>query len=183
MQRLHLNTFRDEVTAMMREAAERAKVDLLPVDIAFSVRGDFVVANALIAPPENVPVEEADKIFLVYLSFPADHDLSKKIPSGCYTVERVPDQKNPRARVVNLEGEPVLQLPLNVIKTELPPGYGWEQSSASAAEPITNAQAIIEQQQASLYRNLVIQAHGIICYPGAGVWYWTWVIIVVVVAA
>lgn len=178
MQQLDLDTFRDELTTLMGEAARQAQIELLPNDIAFSVRGDCVVANALIAPPENVPIEQADKMFLVYLSFPADHDLAKKVPSGCYTVERVPDQKSPRARLVNLEGKPVLELPLNIIKTELPPQYGWEQSSTPTKEPITIAQAIIEQSQESLYRDTAIVVHGVICYPNDGVWYWTWIRII-----
>jgi len=123
-------------------------------------------AHALIAPPENVPIEQADKLFLVYLSFPADQDLAKKVPSGFYTIERMPDQPILRARVVNLEGKPVLELPLNIIKTEYSPEYaseyGWGKSNIPRKEPITSAQALIEQSQIPLYRDIVIQAHGIL---------------------
>jgi hypothetical protein len=179
MQTLDLDAFRDELTSLMQEAAKQARVELLPGDIAFSVRGDCVIANALIAPPENVPMEEADKIFLLYLSLPPDNDLSTKIPTGCYVVERVPDQKSPRARVVNLEGAPVLEVPLNVIKTELPPEYGWGTGTPTRV-PVTHSQAIIEQSRETLYRVTVLQGHGTICYPDDGVWYWTWIVIVVI---
>lgn len=71
---LDLDSFRGELATLMADAARQAKVEPLPNDIAFSVRGDYVVVNELIAPPENVPIEEADKLLLLYLSFPQDND-------------------------------------------------------------------------------------------------------------
>lgn len=171
-------TFRTQISSLMTDAAHEAKVELLPNDVAFSIRGDYVIANALIAPPENVPIEEADKLFLLYLSFPRDHEISKTIPTGFYVVERMPDQKNPRARIVNVEGKAVLEVPLNVIRSEYPAGQGWEGSYTLTKEPVTHNQAILEQSQAMLYRDIVLQGHGTICYPRAGVWYWIWIVIV-----
>jgi hypothetical protein len=69
-----LDTFRSELATLMADAARQAKVDLLPNGIAFSFQSDCVVVNELIAPPENVPIEEADKLFLHHLSFPQDND-------------------------------------------------------------------------------------------------------------
>ena len=183
MQSLNLDAFRTQLNSLMTNAARQVQVQLHPTDIAFSVRGGCVVAAALIAPPNDVPIEESEKVFLLYLSLPEGHAMATKIPSGCYTVERIPEQKNPRARLVNLEGKAVMELPLNIVKTELPPTYGWEPTDIPAKEPVTHVQATIEQSQASLYRDIVIEGHGTICYPRAGVWYWTWVVIVIVTRA
>jgi hypothetical protein len=172
-----LDSFRSEVSDRLKEAACEAKVDLLPVDVALSIRDEYVIANALIAPPNGTRPEYAQKMFLVYLSLPEKHEMAKKIPKGCYIIERIPDAPNPRARVVNLKGETVHELPLNIIRTELPPdSYQW----VGGDGPVQYSQAIIEQSHATLYRDVAIQAHGIICYPG--VWYWTWVVIVIVVS-
>jgi hypothetical protein len=168
----------ENITALMKDAARQAKVELLPEDIAFSVRGDIVVANALIAPPENVRIEEADKIFLLYLSLPVDSDLAKQVPTGFYIVERETYGKNPRAKLVNLEGKSVLEVPLNIIRTELPPERGWA-PPLPAKEPVTTAKAVIEQSQVTLYRDVVIEGHGTICYPRDGVWYWIWITIII----
>lgn len=171
-----LDSFRSEVVAQLQEAAREAKVELLPVDIAVSVRGEYVVANALIAPPAGTAPEHAEKMFLMYLSLPENHEMAKKIPKGCYIIQRIPNSPTPQAILVNLKGEAVLLLPLNRVRTELPPGaYQWE----SAKSPVIHSQAHIEQAYATLYRDIIIEGHGIICYPG--VWYWTWVVIVIVV--
>jgi hypothetical protein len=171
----HLDSFRREIVGQLHEAARAARVELLPIDVAVSVRGDLVVANALIAPPPGTPPEHAEKMFLVYLSLPEGHEMARTIPSGCYIVERIPNAPSPQAKLVNLEGRAVLELPLNRVRTELPPGaYQW----TSGEPPIIHSQAHIEQLYATLYRDVIIEAHGIICYPS--VWYWTWVIIVIV---
>lgn len=171
----HLDSFRSEIVGRLQEAAREAKVELLPVDVAVSVRGEYVVANALIAPRNGWAPEYADKMFLVYLSLPEKHKMAKKIPRGCYVIERIPDSPTPQAKLVNLRGEAVLELPLNRVRTELPQeAYQW----VSGDPPIVHSQAHIEQAYATLYRDVIIEAHGIICYPG--VWYWTWVIIVIV---
>lgn len=173
-----MDSLRYEIAGRLQEAAREAGVELLPTDIAVSVRGEYVVANAIIAPPSGTRPEYAQKMFLVYLSLPEKHEMAKKVPRGCYLIERMPSSSSPRAKVVNLRGEPVLELPLNIVRTELPPqAYQW----TSGEPPVVHSQAIIEQSHATLYRDVVIQAHGIICYPG--VWYWTWVIIVIVVAS
>ena len=164
----------------MPNVAREAKVDLLPVDIALAVRGEYVIVNALIAPPDGTRPEYAQKMFLVYLSLPEKHEMAKKIPKGCYIIERIPDSPTPRARVVNLKGESVHEVPLNIIRTELPP-ESYE--GGGGDEPILHSQAIIEQYHPTLYRDIVLQGYGIICYPTAGVWYWTWVVIVIVFAA
>jgi hypothetical protein len=172
---MYLDSFRREIIGEMRTAAREAKVELLPVDIAVSVRGEYVIANALIAPPDGTPPEYADKMFLMYLSFPEKDAMARKIPSGCYVVERIPNSPTPQAKLVNLRGETVLEMPLNRVRTELPPkAYQW----VSGEPPIIHSQAHIEQAYATLYRDIIIEGHGIICYPG--VWYWTWVIIVIV---
>lgn len=166
-----IEAFRDNFATSMQEAARRAHVKLLTGDVAVAVRGDYVIANAFMAPPKDVPIEEADRMFFVYLSFPAHHAYAKKVPSGFYTIERVPKQKNPRAKVVNLEGKTVLELPLNIRKIELsPPTYG-----TPPKEDITVAQATIEQSQETLYQDTRVQAHGVRCHWSIGVWYWIWV--------
>jgi hypothetical protein len=144
---------------------------LLTGDVAFSVRGDYVIATALIAPPRDVALEEADQLFFVYLSFAPGHHYAEKVPTGYYTIERMAGQKNPRAKVVNLKGKTVLELPLNIRKIEMPPPK-W---GTPPKEQVTVAQATIEQSQATLYQELRIQAHRVLCYPRDGVWYWTWV--------
>ena len=65
-----LDSFRREVVDQLHAAAHELKVELLPIDIAVSVRGEYVVANALIAPPHGTRPEYADKMFLMYLSLP-----------------------------------------------------------------------------------------------------------------
>jgi hypothetical protein len=179
MQPLDLIAFQDRLTTLMGEAAKQAKVDLLPEDVAFSVRGDCAIANALIAPPENVPIEEADKLFLLYLSLPRDGDLAEKVPNGSYVVERVPEQTNPRARLVDLGGKPVLEVPLHVVETHMPPEWVRNESYTPTKEPITRAEAHIEQQRENLYRNIIIEAHETDCYPRSGVWYWRWIVIII----
>lgn len=163
-----VEAFRDNFSASMKEAAKQAKVKLLNDEVSVAVRGDFVIANALIAPPKNVPIEEADRLFFVYLSFPAKHVFAKKIPSGFYAIERMAKQKNPRAKVVNLEGKTVLELPLNVRKIETT-AEEWD-----TQEKLAVAQATIEQAHETLYQSTRIQAHGVLCYPRDGVWYWIW---------
>ena len=93
MQLQKVENFRDDFVTSMQEAAKRAKLELVTEDIAVSLRGGYVIANALIAPPKDVPIEQADKIFLTYLSFPPNSDFARKIRAGFYTIERVPDQK------------------------------------------------------------------------------------------
>ena len=160
----------DEIVGRLEEAAREAEVELFPEDIAVSVRGEYVVANALIAPPNGTRPEYAQKMFLVYLSLPEEHELARKIPSGCYLIERMPGSPSPRAKVVNLRGQTVLELPLNIIRTELPPeAYHRD----GGEEPFVRSQAIIEQSHATLYRDVAIQAHGIICYPRASISYST----------
>ena len=110
-------------------------------------------------------------MFFVYLSFPANHAYAKKVPSGFYTIERLAEQKNPRAKVVNLEGKTVLELPLNIRKIEMsPPKWG-----GPPKEDVSVAQATIEQSQETLYQDTRVQAHGVRCHWSIGVWYWTWV--------
>lgn len=166
-----IEAFRDNFATSMKETAKRAKVKLLTGDVAVAVRGDYVIANALIAPPKDVLIEEADRMFFVYLSFPANHVYARQVPSGFYTIERLVEQKNPRAKVVNLNGKTVLELPLNIRKIELsPPPYG-----TPPQEDVSVAQATVEQAQETLYQLTRIQAHGIRCHWSAGIWYWTWV--------
>jgi hypothetical protein len=166
-----VEAFRTNFAASMEGAAKRAKVKLLTGDVSVAVRGDYVIANALIAPPQDVLFEEADRMFLVYLSFPANHPYARKVPSGFYTIERLAGQKNPRAKVVDLEGKTVLELPLNIRKIELsPPEYG-----TPPREDTSVAQATIEQAQETLYQLTRIQAHGVRCHWSIGVWYWIWV--------
>jgi len=165
-----IEAFRDNLATSLKEAATQSNVELLTGDVAIAVRGDYVINNALIAPPKDVPIEEADRIFFVYLSLPANHVHAEKIPSGFYTIERVPEQKNPRAKVVNLEGTTVLELPLNIRKLELSPPYG-----TPPEEDVIVAQATIEQAHETLYQKTRVQAHGIRCHWSIGVWYWTWV--------
>lgn len=163
-------SFRDDFTTSMLKAAKQAKLKLLAGEVSMAVRGDYAIANALIAPPKGVPIEEADRMFFVYLSFPATHNFAKDVPSGFYTIERMPKQKNPLAKVVNLEGKTVLELPLNIRKLELP-SDDW---GSRPREQLKMAQATIEQSQETLYQSTRMQAHGIYCFPAAGVWYWTW---------
>lgn len=166
-----IEAFRDNFATSMHEAAKRAKVKLLTGDVAVAVRGDYVIANAFMEPPKGIPIEEADRMFFVYVSFPADHRYAKKVPSGFYTIERLPKQKNPRVKVVSLQGRTVLELPLNIRKIELsPPTYG-----TPPKEDITVAQATVEQSHETLYQDTRIQAHGIRCHWSIGVWYWIWV--------
>jgi hypothetical protein len=170
-----IEDFRNSLADSMKEAAKRSKVVLHTDEIAISVRGDYVVANSLIAPPKGVPIEEADQMFFVFLSFPANHPFAKKIPTGFYTIERIPKQTIPRAKVINLEGKTVMEVPLNIRKIEMsPPKY-----ATPPKEKVTAAQATIEQSAATLYQDIVIHAHGTICYPRDGVWYWIWIVIVV----
>jgi hypothetical protein len=165
-----VTSFRDDFTTLMLKAAKQAKLKLLTGEVSTAVRGDYAIANALIAPPKDVPIEEADRMFFVYLSFPATHNFAKDVPSGFYTIERMAKQKNPRAKVVNQEGKTVLELPLNIRKIELAPhDYG-----SRPLEQLKMAQATIEQSQETLYQSTRMQAHGIYCFPAAGVWYWTW---------
>jgi len=164
-------TFRTNFSTSMKEAAKRANVKLFNSEVAVAVRGDYVIANALIAPPKGVPIEDADRMFLVYLSFPASHPFAKKVPSGFYTVERIPEQKDPRAKVVNLEGKAVLELPLNIRKLEL----GRPKYDAPTPEDIIAAQATIEQAQETLYQVTRMQAHKVRCHWSILTWYWIWV--------
>ena len=88
-----------------------------------------------------------------------------------------------------MRGEAVYELPLRIIKTELPPdqyraqyrdyGTGDDYGSDGGGEPFTKCQAMIEQSQYSLYRITILTAHGIICHPSIFTWYWTWVVIVI----
>jgi len=166
-----VETFRTSFANSLKGAAKRAKVKLLAGDVSVAVRGDYVIANALIAPPPGVLLEEAVKMFLVYVSFPANHPYAKKVPSGYYTIERLAEQKNPRAKVVNLEGKTVLELPLNIRKIELtPPEY-----DATVQEDISFGQATIEQAPETLYRLTRMQAHEVRCHWKIATWYWTWV--------
>lgn len=175
MQRGELESFQGDFDASMKEAAKRAKVELVPVDIAVSVQGGYVIATALIAPPKGVPIEQRDKLFFLYLSFPDGHEMAKKVPSGYYVIEKLENKTSPLAKMVDLHGKTVMELPLNIIKSEFPP----EEYDAGSKEPITVAQSFIEQLRETLYRIKGVQGHGVICYPRAGVWYWTWVVIVV----
>lgn len=175
MKKQELKTFGNEFIASMKEAAKRADIQLAPVDIAVSVQGDYVIATALIAPPRNVPFEQRDKLFFLYLSFPEGHKMAKQFPYGYYVVERLENQTSPLAKIVDLHGKTVMELPLNIIKSDFPP----EEYGEKAKEPVTVAQAYIEQSRETLYRIRVFGAHGVICYPTSGVWYWTWVVIVV----
>jgi hypothetical protein len=166
-----VETFRSTFAASMKEAAKQANVKLLTGDVSFAVRDDYVVANALLAPPQGVLFEVADRMFLVYLSFPANHPYAKKVPSGFYTIERMAEQKNPRAKVVDVDGKTVLEVPLNIRKIELsPPKYG------TPPQPdIIMAQATIEQAAETLYQFTRVQAHGVRCHWSIGTWYWIWV--------
>ena len=166
-----VKTFRTDFSTSMKGAAKRAKVKLLPGDVAVAVRGDYVIANALIAPPKGVPIEDADRMFLVYLSFPANHPYARKVPSGFYTIERMPGQDEPRAKVVSLDGKAVLELPLNIRKLELAPS---EYITPRQEETIA-AQATIEQAQETLYQVTRVQAHKVICHWNILTWYWMWV--------
>src|SRR3989442_1050863 len=132
---------RDNLAISMKEAAKQAEVELLTGDVAISVRGGYVIANALIAPPEDVPLEEADKMFFVYLSLPEYHARAKQVQNGFYTIERMAEQKTPRTKVVNLEGNTVLELPLNIRKLELSPQIWGDPPK----EQVNYAQATIEQ--------------------------------------
>ncbi len=177
-----LTNLRDSIASSMEEAAKSAGVELLPRDIAHSVRGDIAISTALVAPEAGIPIEHSDKIFFLYLSFPQSYEIAKKIPSGYYIAERIAGAKDPRARLVDMTGKTVLELPLHIIRTEIPPERYTPPSgtyeSTSAEEPvILESQALIEQSRETLYSITIATAHGIICYPG--VWYWTWVVIIV----
>jgi hypothetical protein len=164
-----IEALRDNLDTSLKEAAKQANVELLPGDVAIAVRGDYVVANALIAPPTDVPMEEADRMFFVYLSLPANHVHAEKLPSGFYTIERMAEQKEPRVKVVNLEGKTGLELPLNFRKIEMRPNWGPQPEESLAV-----AQATIEQSLETLYQVTRIQFHRVRCFPGDGVWYWLW---------
>lgn len=164
-------SFRENFDASLKEAAKRAKIKLLPTETAVAVRGDYVIASLLTAPPKGVSIEESDGLFFVYLSFPKDHVFAKKIPSGYYTIERVPKQVNPMAKVVNLEGKTVLELPLNIRKLELNPP-AWE---APRQKDTLFVQATIEQSQETLYELTRMQAHKVRCHWSILTWYWIWV--------
>lgn len=164
-------SFRDNFDASLKEAAKRAKIKLLPTETAVAVRGDYVIASLLTAPPKGVSIEESDGLFFVYLSFPKDHVFAKKIPCGYYTIERVPKQVNPTAKVVNLEGKTVLELPLNIRKLELNQS-AWE---APPQKDTLFVQATIEQSQETLYELTRMQAHKVRCHWSILTWYWIWV--------
>lgn len=166
-----VKSFRADVAASLKEAAKRANVKLLPGDVAVAVRGDYMIANALIAPPKGVAIEDADRMFLVYLSFPADHPYAKKVPSGFYTIERMPEQGDPRAKVLNLDGKAVLELPLNIRKLVLGPS----EYIIPRQEDVVAVQATIEQAQETLYELTRLQAHKVICHWNILTWYWMWV--------
>jgi hypothetical protein len=182
-----LKTCRDNLTRSMEEAAKGAGVRLLPGDVAHSMRGDLAISTAFVAPEDGVPLERADKLFFLYVSIPERYQIAKKIPEGYYIAERIAGADDPRVKLVNMKGEAVYELPLHVIKTELPPdqytaqygGYDADDGYNDGEEPFTKSQAMIEQSQYSLYRITILTGHGIICYPRQGVWYWTWVVIVI----
>jgi hypothetical protein len=166
-----IEAFRHNFATSMKEAAKQAKVELYSEEVAISVRGGYMVANTLIAPPEGVPIEDADKMFFTYLSLPEDHPRAKQVPSGYYTIERMAEQKTPRAKVVNLEGQTVLELPINIRKLELAPQVWGDPPQ----EFFAVGQATIEQSVETLYRQTRVQDHRVHCYPLQGVWFWTWV--------
>jgi hypothetical protein len=180
-----LTKYRDTLTRSMEEAAKGAGVRLLPGDIAHSIRGDLAISTAFVAPKHNIPLERSEKLFFLYVSIPERYQIAKKIPAGYYIAERIAGADDPRVKLVNMKGEAVYELPLRIIKTELPPGSvqiqdgDYDTSSGGSGEPFTKSQAMIEQSQYSLYRITILTGHGTICYPTAGVWYWTWVVIVV----
>lgn len=184
-----LTRYRDELTRSMEEAAKGAGVRLLPGDIAHSIRGDLAISTAFVAPEQGIPLERSEKLFFLYVSIPDRYQIAKKIPSGYYIAERIVGADDPRVKLVNMKGEAVYELPLRIIKTELPPDQygdqygdydtGDDYGSGGGEEPITKSQAMIEQSQYSLYRITILTGHGTICYPRDGVWYWTWVVIVI----
>lgn len=182
-----LTNYGVELTRSMEEVAKGAGVKLLPGDVAHTVRGDLALSTALIAPEDGVPLERADKLFFLHVSIPERYQIAKQIPEGYYIAERIPGADDPRVKLVNMKGEAVHELPLRVVKTEIPPDvykaqYGGQLDGdeyAGSGEPVTHSQAIIEQSQYSLYRGAILEGHGIICYPTAGVWYWTWIVIVI----
>jgi hypothetical protein len=169
----------------MERAAKGAGVRLLPGDIAHSIRGDLAISTAFIAPEHGIPLERSEKLFFLYVSIPKRYQIAKKIPTGYYIAERIAGTDDPRVALVNMKGKAVYELPLQIIKTVLPPDQhgdyetGSNSSSGRGAEPFTRSQAMIEQSQYTLYRITVLTGHGTICYPAAGVWYWTWVVIVI----
>lgn len=165
-------SFRDNFDSSLKEVAKRANIQLLPTETAVAVRGDYVIASLLTAPPKGVSIEESDGLFFVYLSFPKDHVFAKKIPSGYYTIERVPKQVNPMAKVVNLEGKTVLELPLNIRKLELKAPPAWE---APPQKDTLFVQTTIEQSQETLYELTRMQAHKVRCHWSILTWYWIWV--------
>lgn len=185
-----LTKYRDTLTRSMEKAAKDAGVRLLPGDIAHSIRGDLAISNAFVAPEHGIPLERSEKLFFLYVSIPERYQIAKKIPAGYYIAERITGADDPRVKLVNMKGEAVYELPLRIIKTELPPDQyraqyedydtGDDYGSGGGGEPFTKSQAMIEQSQYSLYRGTILTGHGTICYPKDGVWYWTWIVIVII---
>jgi len=184
-----LTKYRNTLTRSMEEAAKGAGVRLLSGDIAHSIRGDLAISTAFVAPEHGIPLERSEKLFFLYVSIPERYQIAKKIPAGYYIAERIAGSDDPRVKLLNMKGEAVYELPLRIIKTELPPDqYGAQYGdydtsddygSGGGGEPFTKSQAMIEQSQYSLYRITILTGHGTICYPTVGVWYWTWVVIVI----
>ena len=183
-----LAKYRDTLQHSMEEAAKGVGLKLLKGDIAHSIRGDLAISTAFIAPKHNVPLEQSEKLFFLYVSIPMNYQIAKKIPTGYYIAERIAGASDPRVRLVNMKGEAVYELPLHIIKTELPPDlynaqkedyYVGDDYPSGGKEQFTKSQAMIEQSQYSLYRITILTGHGTICYPRDGVWYWTWVVIVI----
>ncbi len=185
-----LKTYRDNLTRSMEEAAKGAGLELLPGEVAHSMRGDLAISTAFVAPKDGVPIENADKLFLLYVSIPERYKIAKEIPEGYYVAERIAGADSPRVKLVNMKGEAVYELPLRVVKTEIPPeaytaqfggydGYDGYGDLDGGTEPFTKTQAMIEQSQYSLYRATIFTGHGVICYPTSFTWYWTWIVIVI----
>lgn len=165
--KLRIHCFRDNMTTSMMHAARQAGVELLGSDIAISTRGGYVIANALLVPPPGVPLEEAKKISLLYLSYPLSDPCSAVIAPGFYTFERVsePFGYNQQAKLVNLDGHTVWKMPLNVKTTTVAPESG--------KEPMVFAEATIVQAETDMSLTMMA-AHETICYPKDGTWYWIW---------
>jgi hypothetical protein len=184
-----LKNYRDTLTCSMEEAAKGAGVRLLPGDIAHSIRGDLAISTAFVSPEHGIPLERSEKLFFLYVSIPGRYQIAKKIPAGYYIAERIAGADSPRVKLVNMKGKAVYELPLQIIRTELPPDQykaqyreydtGDDYDSGGGDKPFTKLQAMIEQSQYSLYRITILSGHGTICYPRDGVWYWTWVVIVI----